>query len=317
MEKGETFLDAQNSEDYKKMYEDLKAYLEETKNLDVDKIHDFLDKYDGLDVDALNKYLETENEVTKEEADRMLSEKISNFVINNLGKNYTVKIGNKVSVVEFTSSSLTKIHFYTEGENGEKLHEVYREISDQFVTTYVKDVKLYSKISVDDAVKENNLLGFYNYRAIASVSADKTWEDILGNNNPNDYNDGFNYQCGLLEVSQYLKNGSMGEMTYDRFLFSSEEGTDTFVTNVISYDEGSDEDFEQLTTGKMKFEISDSSLLMSYYDFKIFMEGNPIPELTPFGEGRSFNININEEVSINFDKSEYRLVEDYLANPGL
>jgi uncharacterized protein HemX len=72
MEKGETFLDTQNSEDYKKMYEDLKAYLEEIKN---------------LDVDALNKYLENENEVTKEEADTMLSEKISNFVINNLGKN--------------------------------------------------------------------------------------------------------------------------------------------------------------------------------------------------------------------------------------
>ena len=167
MEKGETFLDAQNSEDYKKMYEDLKAYLEETKNLDVDKIHDFLEKYDGLDVDALNKYLEEENEVTKEEADLMVSERISNFIIDNLGKNYTVKIGNKVSVVEFTSSTLTKIYFYTEGENGEKLHEVYREISNQFVTTYVKDVKLYSKVAVDETVTDVSLLGFYPDDAIA------------------------------------------------------------------------------------------------------------------------------------------------------
>ena len=318
MEKGETFLDAQNSEDYKKMYEDLKAYLEETKNLDVDKIHDFLDKYDGLDVDALNKYLEEANSVTSEEAVDMLSDKIIDFVVNSLGKNYTVKVGNKVSRVEFVSDNLTKIYFYTEGENGEKLHEVYKEITDQFVITYVKDVKLYSKISVDDAVKENNLLGFDNYSAIASVSADKTWEDILGNNSPNDYNDGYDYQVNFYLMAKNLKNGYIGEIEFDKFTYSNENDEDTFKTNIVVIDsEDTDEEFETFMSAEAVFKFDGTSFKLSYEDIKMLIEGNPIPAESEMNEGMSYEVTVDEENTVNFDKAEYRLVEDYLANPGL
>ena len=157
MEKGETFLDAQNSEDYKKMYEDLKAYLEETKNLDVDKIHDFLDKYDGLDVDALNKYLEEANSVTSEEAVDMLSDKIIDFVVNSLGKNYTVKVGNKVSRVEFVSDKLTKIYpdvkIFTllplwRGKDGAKNVITFNEMREILINV----CKKYKNITLIDAI---------------------------------------------------------------------------------------------------------------------------------------------------------------------
>ena len=318
MEKGETFLDAQTSEDYKKMYEDLKAYLEEAKNLDVDKIHDFLEKYDGLDVDALNKYLEEANTVTSEEAVEMLSEKMMDFVLNSLGNNYTVRVGNKVSRVEFVSDKLTKIYFYTEGENGEKLHEVYREITDQFVITYVKDVKLYSKVPVDEAVVENNLLGFYNYSAIASVTAEKTWEDILGEDSPNDYNDGYDFQVNFYELAKYLPSGYMGDTEFDRFSYSTEDGVETFTANMIMIEnDDTDEEFETFTTAEMHFKFEGNSLKMGYENIKMLVEGNPIPNGMFDNAAMSYEVSFDEENTVNFDKSEYRLVEDYLANPGL
>ena len=248
----------------------------------------------------------------------MLSDKIIDFVVNSLGKNYTVKVGNKVSRVEFVSDKLTKIYIYTEGENGEKLHEVYKEITDQFVITYVKDVKLYSKISVDDAVEENNLLSFANYSAIASVSADKTWEDILGDDSPNNYNDGYDYQVNFYLMAKNLKAGYIGDTEFDKFTYSNENDVDTFKTNIVMIEsEDTDEEFETFMSAAAVFKFDGTSFKLSYEDIKMLIEGNPIPAESEMNEGMSYEVTVDEENTVNFDKAEYRLVEDYLANPGL
>ena len=65
------------------------------------------------------------------------------------------------------------------------------------------------------------------------------------------------------------------------------------------------------------FKFDGTSFKLSYEDIKMLIEGNPIPAEAEMNEGMSYEVTVDEENTVNFDKAEYRLVEDYLANPGL
>ena len=221
--KGEQYVDTQNAIDYEKLAEELQKYLDKENSTDyselAEELQKYLDKENSTDYSELSsklqEYLDKENQLTIKDVKRIFidqSYKLADVAMTN--RNYTFE-SNENGIkeffrIEYTSTELIKMYFYTENEEGIKTQEVYKEITPTTINTYVKDkgYKLYN--SVRYSLSDTDLFKFTGSEtAIYSNDSNITWDNVFGKIaklDPNDSDTHFGAVYFEMDIKETIVN---------------------------------------------------------------------------------------------------------------
>ena len=276
-------------------------------SIDVDKANELMEQ--------MQEHLNSPKEMTGIEMKKTYLEWITNLSNTAVDHNYTfIEDGSEVSRVEYTEG-VTKVYHYRLDKAGNKTDEVYREIHDDYVYTYVTtedNEKLYSKVPLLSAKSENSLLTFDPSRDVAKViegSGVVTWNIAVWSEY---YNDAYS-------VLSDVYNAIL-EMPAERFYYEynlSQDGEKIVVTRTeLDFREGDIHDNEEFRLTSFRLEGTNTSY-KEYSTGRTVHEG--IPDVitqdnndTSYTSVSSHELTFDKENTINFDKTGYQLVDTYL-----
>ena len=288
LQKGETFVDTQNEIDYKKLAEELQSYLDSEKTLTHEEL---IKKF----TDDSYKLLET-------------------AMSQNL--NYTFVNDDYVTRVEYVSDTLTKVYYYTLGENGAKTNEVYRElhltrdddgnIDSIRAKTYVKDLNLYSDVVVPNIVGETvHYIEFSSssddaYIDNSNHENDISWQQVFQKEDKaylSYYDNAYDILVG--NILAFRDNG-MGEHYNIGYEIVDGEGVYTMENCYVNS--------KAYTSEYFKLKLTDNRYVLEGVFYTMDRAGFS----EPF---ESINdITFDKENTLNFDTSGYTLIDgSYLA----
>ncbi len=253
-------------------------------------------------MEDLQGYLDSQKKTTTEQAMDAYIKGHKNLLKLSMDHNYTYRNDNEYARVEYLENK-TKVYFYTLNDNNEKTDEVYREIHDNYVYTYIKDLNIYSKIPLNAAIKhQGSLLTFDGSDDLAVYNEDGSlskWFFYLSNPTimPSYHLDLYKYLysgSGLAEIDAGF------EILFATVLdsYKSEEGKDIFVMCNLYKLEESLEYFEYL---EQTLVITDKSLNVVEVS-KCNSEGVSCDGYTDITE-----ISFDKDSTINFNIQGYEL----------
>lgn len=291
----------------------------------IEKSEDLLDIYKNIDYEKLasdlQNYLNKPEQLTPEQIKTIMVEDIYNLIKLSMTQNYTYKHKNQTIRVEYTSSSLTKIYCYELDDHNNKTKEVYREITNDKIKTYIKELQLYSEIDLLDYNYDNyhNLLTFNSTNNIALKITDNetttflSWDQLFDacqeNPDTNEYTLNYYYNNAhslIYNTKTLIEELTTNELINTNTKLSIDNETHIYTTNLY-YNEPFYFNYDEI-----RYEITShsyKSIVTGFYNH----EG--IPSLN-YQDGQRTNyeeliFDTDNQNIINFDTTGYTSASSY------
>ncbi len=231
-----------------------------------------------------------------------------------LTQNYTYTDGTNYSRVEYVSDELTKVYHYALNDDNEKIMEIYREITNDTVTTYVKDLNMYSVVPIYKTRDANSVLTFDDSSDIALKGEEEyvTWSTVFSTANE------FGKIWYDADAPKFFVNtiSSMQQVPVENLANSMIEleisnGKKIYKTKNVYYSKGDEHDYQGSGVINATIEITENSIKEISNLKEIWEKPASKYDRTYYSLYEFDKVNTN---TIDFDKTGYVLVSDYYAS---